>query len=46
VLMRAQTPLTHMPLRISPTRTVDVPATLATRRRLSEVLQCFDALTR
>jgi len=46
VLMRAQTPLTHMPLRISSTQTVDVPATLASRHRLSQVLQCFDALTR
>ena len=43
-LLHAPTPLTSLPLQVSPGMVRDVPATLANRQRLSKLLQCFDSL--
>jgi hypothetical protein len=43
-LMGATTPLTSLPLQVSPGLIRDIPATISQRKRLSKALKCFDTL--
>jgi hypothetical protein len=43
-LLHGQTPLTSLPLQISPALVRDVPASLPGRKRLTKLLKCFDSI--